>query len=257
MKTNSTQVRMGVAVVWSLLLIIGIGLGSSAQAQYDRNRRGRNWDNYGNYGGSFQLRQTALNAGYNEGLKDGTAARSRNRNANYTDQNSYRRATKDYSSRLGDREIYRRYFREAYETGFRDGFNPGGYDNSSNNRDWNRGNRDRDQGNRDWDRGNRPWDRNRDGNWDPNNRRGRNWDRYGTYGGSSDLRQTALNAGYNEGIKEGRDDRGRGSREDFRNNSKYREATTDYSSRLGDRELYRRYYREGYENGYYDGLNGN
>ena len=242
MKTNSTQVRMGMAVVWSLLLIIGIGLGSSVQAQFDRNRRGRNWDNYGNYGGSFQLRQTALNAGYNEGMKDGTAARSRNRNINFADQNAYRKATKDYSSRLGDREIYRHYFREAYQTGFNDGFNPGGYDNVNNNRDW--------------DRGNRRWDRNRDGNWDPNNRRGRNWDRYGTYGGSNDLRQTALNAGYNEGIKVGRNDRGRG-RDDFRNNSKYQDATTDYSSRLGDRELYRRYYREGYENGYYDGLNGN
>ncbi len=246
MKTNSTQVRMGMAVVWSLLLIIGIGLGSSAQAQYDRNRRGRNWDNYGNYGGSFQLRQTALNAGYNEGMKDGTAARSRNRNINFTDQNAYRKATKDYSSRLGDREIYRRYFREAYETGFRDGLYPGGYDSVNNNNN----------NNRDWDRGNRRWDRNQDGNWDPNNRRGRNWDRYGTYGGSFDLRQTALNAGYNEGIKEGRNDRGRGNN-DFRNNSKYRDATTDYSSRLGDRELYPRYYREGYENGYYDGLNGN
>src|ERR1044071_1580071 len=33
--------------------------------QYDRNRRGRNWDRYGAYGGNFQLRQTALNAGYN------------------------------------------------------------------------------------------------------------------------------------------------------------------------------------------------
>ena len=31
------------------------------------------------------------------------------------------------------------------------------------------------------------------------NRRGRNWDNYGNYGGSFDLRQTALNAGYNEG----------------------------------------------------------
>jgi hypothetical protein len=40
-------------------------------------------------------------------------------------------------------------------------------------------------------------------------RRGRNWDRYGTYGGSFQLRQTALNAGYNEGIKEGRKDRNR------------------------------------------------
>src|SRR6185503_13714567 len=188
MKTNSTQVRMGMAVVWSLLLIIGIGLGSSAQAQNDRHRRGRNWDNYGNYGGSYQLRQTALNAGYNEGLKDGTAARSRNRNTDYADSNTYRKATKDYSSRLGDREIYRRYFREAYEVGFRDGFNPGGFDNASNNGVWNR-------------------NRTSDNDWNSDNRRGRNWDRYDNYGGSFDLRQTALNAGYNEGIKEGRNDR--------------------------------------------------
>jgi len=46
----------------------------------------------------------------------------------------YRKATKDYSSRLGDRELYRRYFREAYETGFNDGFNPQtpSYDNNRN-----------------------------------------------------------------------------------------------------------------------------
>ena len=81
--------------------------------------------------------------------------------------------------------------------------------------------------------------------------------RYDNYGGSSNLRQTALNAGYNEGIKEGRKDRNGNGRADFRNNSAYQKATTDYSSKLGDRNLYQRYYREGYENGYYDGLNGN
>jgi hypothetical protein len=87
-------------------------------------------------------------------------------------------------------------------------------------------------------------------------RRGRNWDRYGQYGGSFQLRQTALNAGYNEGIKEGRRDRNRRRNSDYRNNSVYRNATKDYSSRLGDKELYRRYYRDGYENGYNDGYNG-
>jgi hypothetical protein len=103
-------------------------------------------------------------------------------------------------------------------------------------------------------------DRDRDRDRDDNNRRerrGRNWDRYGQYGGNFQLRQTALNAGYNEGIKVGRHDRNRRSRSDFRNNSAYRNADKDYSSKLGDRELYRRYYREGYENGYYDGLDGN
>lgn len=266
MKTNSTQTRIGAAiVVWSFLLIVGIGFSSTAQAQYpnqypnsggtqdgrnarddrySRNqRRGRNWDNYGNYGGSFDLRQTALNAGYNEGMKDGTAAaRQRGRNSDFRNQSSYRKANKDYSSRLGSRDLYSRYFREAYETGFNDGFNPGGnYNNGNGN--WNRDNGNRDNGN--------------NGNWDRNNRRGRNWDRYDNYGGSSDLRQTALNAGYNEGIKQGRNDRNRNNRSDFHNNSAYQKATTDYSSKLGDRGTYQQYYRAGYENGYYDGLNGN
>jgi hypothetical protein len=251
----------------SFLLVLAVG--STAQAQYpnnqypnqypnnqddrndrNRNRRGRNWDNYGNYGGSFDLRQTALNAGYNEGLADGTSDRQRNRRFDFQNQSDYRRATKDYSSRLGNRDLYSRYFREAYETGYNDGFYPdrayvnnNNNNNNNNNGSWNQNN-------------NGTWDRNNNGTWDRNNRRGRNWDRYGTYGGSSNFRQTALNAGYNEGIKQGRNDRNRNNQSDFRNNSAYRDASKDYSSRLGgDRELYRRYYREGYENGYYDGLN--
>lgn len=250
MKSNRTKMSIGGAIaVLFLLFVLGPVSQQTVQAQNrndvygqdyrygNQNRRGRNWDNYGNYGGSFDLRQTALNAGYNEGMKDGTAARQRGRGYNdFRNQSAYRKATKDYSSRLGDRYIYQRYFREAYETGFNDGFNPqGSYDNRD--RDWNRNN-------------------NGNGNWDRNNRRGRNWDRYDNYGGSFQLRQTALNAGYNEGIKEGRKDRNGNGRADFRNNSAYRDASKDYSSKLGDRDLYKRYYREGYENGYYDGLNG-
>ena len=262
MKTNRTQRWIGAGMFAFLMLFAGAGLNLTAQAQDDRsrnqypqddrgrnqNRRGRNWDNYGNYGGSFDLRQTALNAGYNEGLKDGTAARQRNKNPDYQNQSAYRKATKDYSSRLGDRGLYQRYFREAYQTGFNDGFNPQGigvgvgYDPYGNNRN----------DNRDWNRNNN------NGDWNNNpNRHGRNWDRYENYGGNSELRQTALNAGYNEGIKQGRNDRNRNRNNDFRNNRAYQNATTDYSSKLGDRGLYQRYYRAGYENGYYDGLNGN
>ena len=72
-------------------------------------------------------------------------------------------------------------------------------------------------------------------------------------GGSFDLRQTALNAGYNEGIKEGRKDRQNGDRFEFRDEEDYRNANTDYSSRLGNRELYRQYFRQGFANGYNDG----
>lgn len=88
--------------------------------------------------------------------------------------------------------------------------------------------------------------------------RGRNWDGYPNWGGNYQLRQTALNAGYNEGVKQGRNDRNRrrGYGNDFRNSSSYRNATKDYNSRFGDRELYRRYFQMAFENGYADGLRG-
>ena len=69
MKINQSNSKVGRAIMaLSLLLGIGIVLGSAAQAQSPDDRyaqeRGRNWERYGNYGGSTELRQTALNAGY-------------------------------------------------------------------------------------------------------------------------------------------------------------------------------------------------
>ncbi len=94
--------------------------------------------------------------------------------------------------------------------------------------------------------------------------RGRGGDGYPNWGSNYELRQTALNAGYNEGVKQGRNDRNRrrgydygyGYGNDFRNYSSYRNATKDYNSRFGDRELYRRYFQMAFENGYADGLRG-
>jgi hypothetical protein len=136
MKTSQSQSRIGGAIlVFSLLFGSAIALATTAQAQYpddrnsqgrhdrhrngndDQNRRGRNWDGYGNYGGSFQLRQTALNAGYNEGIKQGRSDGNKGYSSDYHNRSAYQKATKDYSSKLGDRELYRRYYREAYENG--------------------------------------------------------------------------------------------------------------------------------------------
>jgi hypothetical protein len=218
-----------VGVILGLAILGGIGLGGSA---YGQLRRNRNWDGYPNWGGSYDLRQTALNAGYNEGSKEGRSDRDRGRHSDYSSFSAFQKATKDYSSRLGDRELYRRYFQLAFSRGY-ETENPGQIRNDRNDRN---SDRDRNDGNR--------------------QSRGRNWDRYGTYGGSYQLRQTALNAGYNEGIKQGRSDRRRGRHSNYRDFSSYQNATQDYNSRLGDRELYRRYYREGFENGYEDGYNG-
>ena len=195
-------------------------ISSNAAAQ----RRGRNWDGYPNWGGSFDLRQTALNAGYNEGTKEGRKDSDKRTFHQYDDYKAYRNADQDYSSKLGEKDLYQRYYRLAFERGY-DTENP-----SRNSRD-----RDRD----------------RDGD-----QRGRDWNRYGTYGGSFELRQTALNAGYNAGIKEGRNDGKKGRHRSYSDYGSYQKATDDYSSKLGDKELYRRYYREGFENGYEDGYRG-
>src|SRR5215213_532535 len=70
---------------------------------YNRSRRGRNWDRYDRWGGNAQLRQTALNAGYNEGIKEGRRDRNRRERYDFNDFKSYRNADKDYNSRLGDK----------------------------------------------------------------------------------------------------------------------------------------------------------
>jgi hypothetical protein len=153
MKSINLKNSIGGAILaFSILFGVGLTSATTAQAQftygraqndrdrdynqaqqdrdYRRNRRWRNRgntgrDGYGNYGGSYELRQTALNAGANEGNKEGRKDRSRGERYDFTDESAYQKATKDYSSRLGDREIYRRYFREAFEHGYADGY--GGY----------------------------------------------------------------------------------------------------------------------------------
>ena len=111
----------------------------------------------------------------------------------------------------------------------------------------------RDYGNNGYDYGNNGYGNNGYGYGNNGDRPG---DGYRNYGGSFDLRQTALNAGANEGLKEGRRDRDRGDRFDYRDEEKYREATTDYSSRLGDRSTYQRYFRDAFVTGYTEGYRG-
>ena len=251
MKRDQSRNRSGSAfLVFSLLFAIGMVLSTTAQAQnqddrwvrdrdnVNQDRRGRDWDRYGNYGGSSELRRTALNVGYDEGVKEGRKDRGNGSRTEHRNLSSYQKATKGYSSHLGDRELYRRYFREAFE----DGYNAESYS---------RGNRDRRDRNDDGNRNRR--DRNDDSNRD---RSDRNDDGYGNYGGSFHLRQTALNAGFGEGVKQGREDRRKRNGNGYQQQSTYQKATKDYSSRLGDREVYQRYFREAYEHGYADGYAG-
>lgn len=139
MKSVNFKNRVSGAILGvSILFGVGATPGITAQAQsrndnyyggqQDRGRgrgqrRGRNWDGYGNWGGSYELRQTALNAGYNEGNKEGRKDRSKGKRFDFYGKGEYQKGTKDYNSRLGDKQLYRRYFQQAYENGYTDGFN--------------------------------------------------------------------------------------------------------------------------------------
>ena len=158
MKINMLTKRV-IGVVFGLSLLLGIGMASSTEVQaqwrdpqwerqqqreqirrqrewereqrrrqrqaqrdwrYDRN--GRFEDNYSNYGGSYQFRQTALNAGYNEGIKEGRKDRNNGDRFEYRDEEDFRNANTGYSSRFGDRQLYAQYFREAFINGYTDGY---------------------------------------------------------------------------------------------------------------------------------------
>jgi hypothetical protein len=153
MKSNYLLNKIGGAF-FALALLFGIGIATSstAQAQWQNNdqwqrdqreqrrrdrreqrrrnrgydddgyNRGRDADGYGNYGGSYNLRQTALNAGFADGVKEGRRDRSRNERYDFTDESDFQKGTRDYSSRLGDRYIYQRYYREAFSHGYADGY---------------------------------------------------------------------------------------------------------------------------------------
>jgi hypothetical protein len=137
--------------LFAIALLFGIGLAANltAHAQYPypndrsyqrdrrdrdrdqrqrdsdwRNRRGGNRfnDGYPDLGGSFDLRQTALNAGANNGIKAGRDDRRRGRQYDFQDERDFQKATKDYSSRLGDLGLYRTYFRMAFEHAYADGY---------------------------------------------------------------------------------------------------------------------------------------
>jgi hypothetical protein len=88
---------------------------------YNGRYSGRYNDGYPDLGGSFDLRQTALNAGFTDGVKAGREDLRRNRGSNYQSHSEYQKATRDYNSGRGDRYLYQQYYRMAFEHGYADG----------------------------------------------------------------------------------------------------------------------------------------
>jgi len=76
------------------------------------------------------------------------------------------------------------------------------------------------------------------------------------YGNGSDVRRVALERGYQEGIRSGRDDRSRNRGAHYEDHSGYRNATAGYNNRYGNIDAYRSSFRDGFRQGYEEGYNG-
>ena len=107
------------------------------------------------------------------------------------------------------------------------------------------------RGDRDYDDDDRDYD---DDRYNRGRGRGRRSDRDddGVFD-RNDLRQRAVEIGYREGYRAGRDDYRNNRGSDYDDHNAYRDATIGYRTSYGDRELYRRYFQEGFRRGYDDG----
>lgn len=98
---------------------------SSAQAQYPygQDRRDDRWnrrdDRYRDRNYSYQ---TARQQGYSYGMSVGAADAQRNQSYDPQRSRYWKNATEGYNSSYGNKGQYKQVFRDAFEQGYREGF---------------------------------------------------------------------------------------------------------------------------------------
>jgi hypothetical protein len=195
----------------ALLLVAGVGVATPACADqlYGYGRPGR---------GGQNIERRAYDYGYREGLEQGLSDARRGRDFSYTRHDEYRDGDHGYSRNEGDREFYRRSFRQGFQTGYTEAFNQnarGGYGRGPV-----------------YERG-------------PIVAPGYPQNRgYGS---------PAAQNGYRDGLEVGRNDARDRERFDPVRAKRYRQGDHDYNNRYGSRDEYKREYRAAFEQGYREG----
>jgi hypothetical protein len=184
----------------ALMLIAGLAAAPACASQgryYPAQRDNRDID------------RLAYDNGFREGLNRGERdARDRR---GYQIDRDYRN---DSGYRYGDRNTYRRYFRDGYEAGYAEGYNRVARVDRN-------------------DRGRYPAAGNR-------------------YPGGGQA-SPAAQIGYRDGYEAGRDDARDRNSNDPRRSKRYREGDHDYDNRYGSRDLYKQEYRSAFQQGYEQG----
>jgi hypothetical protein len=111
---------------------------SSAQAQWrDRDRRDDRDDRYERRDDRYRNRsygyENARQQGYSYGLNVGSADAQRGQSYDPQRSRYWRNASEGYNSSYGNKGQYKQIFRDAFEQGYRDGFQRyGGYNRRGN-----------------------------------------------------------------------------------------------------------------------------
>jgi len=138
----------GYLLAFFLLFGILAVASSRAQAQWrdrDRDRRDDRWerrddryrdDRYRDdrYRDRYYGYQTARQQGYSYGLNVGAADAQRGQNYDPQRSRYWRNATEGYNSSYGNKGQYKQVFRDAFEQGYREGFQRYGYNNNRRGR---------------------------------------------------------------------------------------------------------------------------
>jgi len=206
----------------ALLLVAGVAVAAPACAA---QTYGYGYPRTGGYGRDIERR--AYDNGYREGIQEGRNDAQRNRNFSPERHSEFRDADNGYHRSDGDREFYRRAYRQGFQTGYRESFDRiarsnGGY------------------GNRGGVYGGPVYQEPRVYQ-DP---------RVSPRGGYNNY---AAQVGYRDGFDAGRSDARDRSRFDPVRSRRYREGDHDYNNRYGDRDNYKREYRAAFEQGYREG----
>lgn len=133
MKLNYSSKKVGGYLLALFLILAFTTIAStSVQAQYpwgyerrdrdDRYRRDRDWDRNDRNRRSAYGYQVARQQGYSYGMNVGAADAQRGQSYNPQRSRYYRNATEGYSSSFGNKGQYKQVFRDAFEQGYRDGW---------------------------------------------------------------------------------------------------------------------------------------
>jgi hypothetical protein len=166
--------------------------------------------------GAARVDERAYERGYNEGLDRGENDARRRRSFDYTRHNDYRDADDGYRG-YGDRNAYRRVFRQGFIAGYNEGYRVYAQGPVSSQRPYGYPGRPP------------------------------------VYAGGGRVLSLAAQNGYRDGYQQGRDDRRDGDRFDPVRAERYRSGDREYDRRYGPRDDYKREYRAAFLRGYDDG----